>query len=49
MDEEADVSLVAEADGEAVAYVRLLLKRTIGEITSLIVAEPFRGRGIAGH
>ena len=47
VDEGAAISLVAEADGEAVAYVRLLLKRSIGEITSLIVAELFRGRGIA--
>lgn len=40
------VRLVAEADGQVVASGQLTLLRDRGEIGSLVVAEPYRSRGI---
>jgi len=50
------IPLVAEAVGtagsdtcppEVIAYIKLRLRSTVGELSSLIVAEPLRGRGLA--
>ena len=45
--EGALIPLVGELDGAAIAYVQLHLKGRIGEISSLTVAEPLRGQGVA--
>lgn len=41
------IPLVAEAEGEALAYIEIHLRQTVAELSSLIVAEPFRRRGVA--
>jgi XTP/dITP diphosphohydrolase len=45
--EGALIPLVGEADKTVIAYIQLMLKGTIGEMSSLIVTESLRGRGIA--
>jgi XTP/dITP diphosphohydrolase len=41
------VALVGDSGVEAIAYVQLSLRGHIAEMSSLIVAEPLRGRGVA--
>ena len=41
------ISLVGEANKNVIAYIQLKLKGNIGEMSSLIVTEPLRGRGVA--
>ncbi len=43
------VRLVAEVDGEAIANAQLTLRRDWAEIGGLVVAEAWRGRGIASR
>ena len=41
------IPLVGEANKNVIAYIQLKLKGNIGEMSSLIVTEPLRGRGVA--
>ena len=41
------IPLVAKAEEEAIAYIEIYLRKTVAELSSLIVAQPFRRRGVA--
>jgi len=41
------IPLVAEAADEAIGYIELHIRKTVAELSNLVVSAPLRGRGVA--